>query len=995
MKNRMFRITSFILVFALLISCSFAYFSDYATTQSKGTAGTVALSMDSNINLLDADGRDIINPGDMRDGSFTVTNEGNKSVDVRTTIVLTTQSNTGFDLAFSGDANTQSEYDLYLRDDVELVEGYGYMPKEGAKPLQVKSIDQDTITYILPEYSLNGNSDRYNEVETIDGVNEFAHTNDFVFVMKGGAGNEWQNSSVSIDVLVEAKQHENTQSGWDIVATENITSGAINKDAVKGENVITDPDGSYNGVITFALINDDTDAGIPNVTMTLVKLPEGTASTFDTLGGTVIKTVRSDANGEGEFGRLAEGAYALVSPNFQLTEEAKGLLIVGKDGRDHYEWRGSMDWAGAIEGTLKDENGNPVPDKEVSIDFGLGSLNVEFPADTVPSDITDENGKYNIYPLIEGDYQIEVEGEIISGETNVTVGAGETVDNGDIVVAEPADEPEVEPDEPSEAPEGVVVAVNYIYEPDATEPLYSENIDDNVSDIIAQLVAEHPEIEENVPTAFYHTTHGFGRWMYQGVMVADADTCVYQMGPDDAAPATSTYDWTSYEVVSDTAEALTVKFICDEIDFSNMLLDFSCECGAGMEHAGVAIEDGKLTWTETFDKALKTVNVTFVDMNGNPVPNAHIAITEKISYNDPYGDCQCVALPRATADENGQAVLTGDNHTLPNGAYIVSYVQIGEGSTAIKCLDYPEEITINGNEPITITVDTPPVLKVKLVDTNGNQLKGEDYFVNFVNPNGWPKNRDFYLDEAGIAYVQLGALTYEMNNAWAGNVTGSYDEGSLSVGKVGSGVTVDGNKITMASGSASYEVELVVGMPNNVTFYVQDGTGMGRALILPTIELTGPNGYSNTFEGSDGFGEAFIEAGVLAEGLYEYTLTCKAGYECDYRMTYQTTGSFVVTGAPTQTVDIYENFDNPVGWQNAGGTKYVITDRIEVTSLADEYGTVYGTLPTGIEVYVSAVLDNGYTQISLVDGDIVPYINNNEFGMSIGYVPTSALADSI
>ena len=58
----------------LLFSCTFAYFSDNASTQVTGTAGTVALSMDSNINLLNPDGKDIINPGDMRDGSFTVTN---------------------------------------------------------------------------------------------------------------------------------------------------------------------------------------------------------------------------------------------------------------------------------------------------------------------------------------------------------------------------------------------------------------------------------------------------------------------------------------------------------------------------------------------------------------------------------------------------------------------------------------------------------------------------------------------------------------------------------------------------------------------------------------------------------------------------------------------------------------------------------------------------------------------------------------------------------
>ena len=241
-KNNLLKALSCLLAVAILFGCSLAYFTDYATTSTSGTAGTVALSMDSDINLLNADGMDIINPGDMRDGSFSVTNEGNKSIDVRSTIVLTTVSNTGYDLAFTGDATTQSEYDLYLASDVELVEGYGYQPKDGAQPLQVKSVDGNTITYVLPEYSLNGNSDRYDEVETIDGVNAFSYDYDFVFVMKGSAGNEWQNSAVSIDVLVEAKQHENTNAGWDIVAHENVSIGSINQSAVKGEDVITGGD---------------------------------------------------------------------------------------------------------------------------------------------------------------------------------------------------------------------------------------------------------------------------------------------------------------------------------------------------------------------------------------------------------------------------------------------------------------------------------------------------------------------------------------------------------------------------------------------------------------------------------------------------------------------------------------------------------------------------------------------------------------------------------
>ena len=436
-----------VLALAMLIGGTFAYFSDYASTQVKGTAGTVAVAMDSDINLLDAEGRDILNPGDMRDGSFSVTNEGNKSIDVRTTIAVTAVDHAGNAIDFTGSATEQSEYDLYAAEDVELVEGEGYAPKAGAQPLQVKSINGNTITYVLPEYSLNGNSDKYDEVETIDGVDTFTQDNEFVFLFKGASENKWQASGVSIDVLVEAKQHENTGAGWDIVAQENVSIGAINQSAVKGENVITTPDGAYNGIITFALINDDTDAGIPNVTMTLVKLPESsTVSAVDTLGGTVIRTVRSNAEGEGEFGRLAPGTYALVSPNFQLTEEAKNLIIIGVDGADHYEWRGSMDWAATIGGTVTDEAGDPVVDAEVNV--------LDQDKDFVAGSTTDENGDFVIYPIVEGDYKIEVEGfdSVVDDEvdTTITVQSGETTDNSVVVtekVEDPTDTPELDPDE--------------------------------------------------------------------------------------------------------------------------------------------------------------------------------------------------------------------------------------------------------------------------------------------------------------------------------------------------------------------------------------------------------------------------------------------------------------------------------------------------------------------------------------------------------------------
>ena len=225
---------------------SMAYFSDYAVTDAAGTAGTVALALDSDINLLDANGMDILNPGDMRDASFQITNSGNKSIDVRTTVALTALDHEGNAIDFTGAADAQSEYDLYFASDVELVEGKGYAPKADAKPIEAKSIDGNVITYTLPEYILNGNSDMYDEVESVDGVDAFAHDYDLVLVFKGETGNEWQASSVTMDVIVEAKQHENTGAGWDIVAQETVTQGSLTQSVVDGEDVITDASGAIN-----------------------------------------------------------------------------------------------------------------------------------------------------------------------------------------------------------------------------------------------------------------------------------------------------------------------------------------------------------------------------------------------------------------------------------------------------------------------------------------------------------------------------------------------------------------------------------------------------------------------------------------------------------------------------------------------------------------------------------------------------------------------------
>ena len=232
--KRNLKITSGVAVLALGVAGSLAYFTDYAETTQSGKAGTVGIELDgTGINLLDADGKNILNPGDSRDVSYTVTNTGNKSIDVRTTIVLTSTQ----PMALDG----QAEFELYHADDVEFIDGKGWQPKSGASALEVREISADglTITYKPADYILNGAgaSDEEREIEAdvaVDAKNfDVADDGtsvaiDYVMIFKGASSNDFQAAGVSIDVLVEAKQHRNTEAGWELVAADGDVVPAAN-----------------------------------------------------------------------------------------------------------------------------------------------------------------------------------------------------------------------------------------------------------------------------------------------------------------------------------------------------------------------------------------------------------------------------------------------------------------------------------------------------------------------------------------------------------------------------------------------------------------------------------------------------------------------------------------------------------------------------------------------------------------------------------------------
>lgn len=212
---------------ALIVGSTMAYFSDRADTSQSGKAGSLELSLDDTALKEGLGASDlIIDPADMISAGISVENIGNKSMQTRTTVVL--QSSVAMDKTAD-----QAEYELYYASDVELVEGKGYAPKAGAKPLQTRSISEDgtKITYNLPEYTLNGN-ESFAVRETEDGVDTDSHTYDIVLVMKDSASNAFQESTVTVSYLVEGRQFRNTSGGWDIVAQETYTFAGEDVSAV-------------------------------------------------------------------------------------------------------------------------------------------------------------------------------------------------------------------------------------------------------------------------------------------------------------------------------------------------------------------------------------------------------------------------------------------------------------------------------------------------------------------------------------------------------------------------------------------------------------------------------------------------------------------------------------------------------------------------------------------------------------------------------------------
>lgn len=262
MKKRINKILAGAMALCLMVG-TFAYFTDRVEHKATGTSGNVQIEStafaganDANV-LVDRDGNDNLNPGDVRDLTFTVSNMGNKAVDIRHTIKLTVTDKAGAALDLTA-IDGQAEFDIYKYGDVTYTDKAGYVIAENAKPVfssdsvtntlgASRTLTGNTITYTFADTTLLGkegaaNSERVEntalaadtDVEGFIDVNDTkdAVTYKYVLVFRNTSLNKFMNSGIQIDMVVEAKQHYNTNDTWATVAVQEFTAGNLTINAV-------------------------------------------------------------------------------------------------------------------------------------------------------------------------------------------------------------------------------------------------------------------------------------------------------------------------------------------------------------------------------------------------------------------------------------------------------------------------------------------------------------------------------------------------------------------------------------------------------------------------------------------------------------------------------------------------------------------------------------------------------------------------------------------
>lgn len=170
-----------IAIIATLMMGAFSYFTDYQTKTLQASAGTLDLEMTDATEDLTA-GLTILNPGDANELTFTASNTGEKSMDVKAIITVTADQ-----------AMNESDYQYKIT-------------KGGTALNGTLSDDSKVLVYTIDDVTLSGSVEE-------DG-DDTSYKYDYLFEMDADADNSWQNSDVEVKIELYAKQHRNT-SGLD------------------------------------------------------------------------------------------------------------------------------------------------------------------------------------------------------------------------------------------------------------------------------------------------------------------------------------------------------------------------------------------------------------------------------------------------------------------------------------------------------------------------------------------------------------------------------------------------------------------------------------------------------------------------------------------------------------------------------------------------------------------------------------------------------------
>ena len=189
-----------------------AFFTDRLDAKATAKAGTLKLA----VTTPTVSKTTQLKPSDGVAIAYTLTNNGNKSADIKETLVLS-----------SSVAMTTSapEFELYDAADVTIDTNGIATVKTGKLPLATRTVSSDgkKITYDLSQFTLNGTGTDA-EVETDVTSNSKARS--LVLVFKADSANKFQNCTVTLDYLAQGKQHRNTgDDTWTTLKNDSITFG--------------------------------------------------------------------------------------------------------------------------------------------------------------------------------------------------------------------------------------------------------------------------------------------------------------------------------------------------------------------------------------------------------------------------------------------------------------------------------------------------------------------------------------------------------------------------------------------------------------------------------------------------------------------------------------------------------------------------------------------------------------------------------------------------